>query len=69
MAIEHAYRILGWQENLVKDEMPPPWMWPHEEELEKWFDEVEASRKDKWGGSDAEDGGPMMGNELAKGKR
>lgn len=45
-------------------------MWPHDEELDRWFEEVEAIRRDKYGGnSDAEDGGVMMGNELAKGRK
>lgn len=70
LAISHAYRVLHWQENLVEEEMPPAWMWPFEEELDSWFEEVEKSRKAKYGGgSSDDDGGVMMENELAKGKK
>lgn len=49
------------------DEMPPSWMWPFDEELEFWFEEVEAKRKEKFGGSDSsgDEWSPMMGNDLA----
>lgn len=66
--IQHAYRILNWQENLSEDEMPPVYIWPFEEELELHFERVDKARKDKYGGSsgDDDDGGtPMMSNELA----
>jgi hypothetical protein len=69
MAIEHAHRILDWQDNLSSDEIPPSWMWIFEEELEIWFQEVEEKRKEKYGGggSDSSDTTvPMMSNELAK---
>lgn len=72
MAIEHAFRVCDWQENLVADEMPPQWMWPFDEELSHWFEEVDRKRKKKYGGGDeseAEDNnidGPSMDNELAK---
>lgn len=57
--------------------MPPPWMWPHDKELESWFDEVERAREEKYGLSsgdkndDDDDGGgsSMMSNELARGRR
>lgn len=69
LAIEHAHRVLDWQENLSSEEMPPRWMWPYESELEIWFDEVEDKRKQKFGGSGSDDAVPMMTNELARGKR
>lgn len=70
MAIEHAHRILDWHENLPGDEIPPSWMWAFEEELEIWFDEVEAKRKEKYGDSSSKDESvPMMNNELSKGRR
>lgn len=70
MAIEHAHRILDWQENLIKDEMPPRWMWPFEDELEIWFEEVERKREERYGGKGgSDDSVPMMSNELSKGRR
>lgn len=68
--MQHAYRILHWQENLLEEEMPPRWMWPFEEELQLWFERVDRERRSKYGGdsSDDEEGGVMMGNELAKGR-
>lgn len=50
--------------------MPPAWMWPFEEELEAWFEEVERKREARYGGgddgsSDASDG-PMLHNELSR---
>lgn len=63
-AIEHADRICGWQENLTREEMPPDWMWHLETELEAWFEEVDAKRRDKYGG-DTRDEVPTMQNEYA----
>lgn len=72
MAIEQASRVLDWMENLVKEEMPPDWMWPFEDELEQWFADVEEKRKQKYGGggdtSSDESSGPMMKNEFAQGR-
>jgi hypothetical protein len=55
----------------MADECPPSWMWPFEEELEIWFEEVDSKRKERYGGTDASEGEsvPMMSNELAQGKR
>lgn len=72
MAIEHAHRVLDWQENLSQDELPPRWMWPFETELEIWFEDVETKREAKYGGSSggSEDSStPMMSNELTRGMR
>jgi hypothetical protein len=52
--------------------MPPEWMWPFDEELEHWFEDVERQRKSKWGrhgDEDEEIDGPVMENELTKGLR
>lgn len=73
-AVSHAYRVIGWQENLTEDECPPVWMWPFEDELEVWFEEVDRKRKDKWGGGasnddDDEAGGSMMANDFARGRK
>ena len=52
MAIDHAYKILSWQENLQEDEIPPRWMWGLDWELEAWFEEVEILRKSKYSNTD-----------------
>lgn len=70
MAISHAHRILDWQENLSSDEVPPSWMWPFEDELEIWFDQVEEKRSERYGNrGDNDTTVPMMSNEMAKGRR
>lgn len=68
----HAQRVLDWLDNLPRAETPPEWMWPHEDELVIWFDEVEEERKRKYGrpsNDDDDETVPMMSNELAKGAR
>lgn len=65
IAIQHAYRILNWQENLMPDEMPPSWMWPLEWELEEWFEDVERRRKEKYGTDGGTDDVRMDKNEYA----
>lgn len=69
--IDHALKILNWQENLTSDEMPPQWMWAHDDELNFHFDEVERRRKDRFGGgsSSMAEEAPMMENALARGRR
>lgn len=63
-AISHAMRILNWRENLPDDEMPPEEIWMHEDELEKWFEEVSEKRNSRFGGSSSNDVEvPMMSNE------
>lgn len=49
LVIEHALRILSWQENLGKDECPPAWMWHLDWEIEAWFKKVQIERDRKWG--------------------
>lgn len=49
-AFSYALTIIGWQRNLAPDEVPPRWMWPFGDELEQWFEEVDAARKEKYGG-------------------
>lgn len=64
MALEQAHRIITWQENLTKEEMPPKWMWHLEWELDAWFEEVERLREEKYGGGDdAREEAPMMRND------
>jgi len=67
-AIDQANRILDWQENLSKDEVPPEWMWPFDEELKAWFEEVDRKRSEKFGGgsSSGDIDGPSMSNQLAE---
>lgn len=75
-AVNHAHVILGWQENLSNDETPPEWMWALDDELEKWFEEVEETRKEKYGTGGRSDDArsndtvvPMMQNELTRNRR
>jgi hypothetical protein len=69
-AITHAFRILDWYENLMEEEQPPEWMWPFEDELEIWFEDVQRARADKHSGGGGSDdvAVPLMGNELATGR-
>jgi hypothetical protein len=70
MAIEQAHRIIGWQENMMSDEMPPRWMWHLDHELELWFERVETEREAKYGGDGSGDEStPMMSNDLAQGRK
>lgn len=71
LAINHANRVSDWQENLGNEEMPPSWMWPYEDELESWFEEVERTRKERYGGGGGGgDDVPMVANELVdRGRR
>lgn len=67
--VAHAHRILEWQENLQTDEMPPEWMWPHDDELELWFEEVDRARKERYGGGGDDSGSEtMLKNEYAEGR-
>lgn len=54
LAIDHGFKIISWQENLMEEEMPPRWMWHLDWELETWFEEVETLRKQKYGGGSDE---------------
>lgn len=45
MAVRHAQRILAWFENRREKDIPPEWMWPFPDEIDRWFDDVD--RKDK----------------------
>lgn len=49
MVLNQALQILGWQENLVDDEMPPKWMWHLDWELETHFKLVKKRRDEKYG--------------------
>lgn len=66
---------MSWHEDLLEKEVPPSWMWPFEDELKEWFEQVKADRENRYGGDDADDDGdsggkPMMlSNEFARGRR
>lgn len=63
-ALEHSFKILSWYENLGIDELPPQWMWHLDWELETWFEQVDAQRKNPRASDDREEV-PMMSNEHA----
>lgn len=72
MAIAHAHNVLHWQENLFDEDLPPEWMWPLSDELEDFFAEVTARRKEKYGdggGSSRDDEPEMYQNELTRGMK
>jgi hypothetical protein len=52
-AVEHALRIISWQENLSSDEMPPRWMWNLDWEIDAHFERVDSARKTKYGITDS----------------
>ena len=62
-AISQGVRILGWQENLLDEEMPPEWMWVFEDELEIWFEEVGRNRKIDFSSEGSDD---YVDNEFAE---
>lgn len=65
-AVQHAFRVMNWHENLPGDEIPPAWMWPFDELLDDWFEQVEADRKAKWDNPGSQDEeADMMDNEYA----
>lgn len=65
--IAYANKILDWHENLTEEEVPPEWMWPFEDDLKEWFDEVKAARNDRYGGSSSSDETvEMMSNEFSR---
>ena len=65
-AVQHAERIISWQENLIEEEMPPVWMWPFEDRLSVWFEQVKAKRESGVSNSDSSDDSSMLTNEFAE---
>lgn len=55
LCIDHATRILGWQENLSEDEMPDHWKWHLDWEIEEHFKQVKIQREAKYGSSSSSD--------------
>lgn len=54
----------------MSEEMPPEWMWPLDDEIERWFNRVKADRDEKYGTKDSSSSnGSGMQNEYAKGMR
>jgi hypothetical protein len=52
--------------------MPPEWMWPLDDEIIPWFEDVRAKRKEKFGGGGDDDddrSSSMMQNDYARGRR
>ena len=43
--VDHALKILYWQDNLSQKEMPPVWMWHLDHELDKWFTKIKNERE------------------------
>jgi hypothetical protein len=62
--------ILGWFEHLSEDDMPPPWMWHLNDELERHFTIVKERRNagSSRPSDDVPDVGPMIHNEYARGR-
>jgi hypothetical protein len=61
VAISHAFTILSWHENRPKDKIPPRWMWPHDNEVDKFFKRVDESD----GNTEVEDERAFSDNEYA----
>ena len=55
--------------SLPKDEQPPEWMWSLDQQLEEWFDEVERSRAEKYGGNSGDSTPPLDQNVYALHKK
>lgn len=64
MAVAHAVTVLQWREKALPEEIPPEWMWPFPDELEKHWANVEADREARAKGEEPEGRGER--NELAK---
>lgn len=56
-----------------RDEMPPRWMWPFDDELEVHWANVDQRRKERFGNNSDDDSGGggkgMVRNELVKPRR
>ena len=52
----------------MEEDIPPEWMWPFDEALEEWFDEVKASKLNPQP-TDDRTVVPMMENELTRDRR
>lgn len=44
VAIDHALHILGWQENMMEDEMPERWKWHLDWEINRHFLDIKRKR-------------------------
>lgn len=52
-SLDHALRILNWQENLMDDEMPERWKWHLDSEIETHFKLIKDKRTYSSGSSDS----------------
>lgn len=68
-AISHADKILDWHENLMEKDIPPEYMWPFDDALTEWFEDIKAAHES--GGDQPDDRTvvPLVSNELAEGRR
>jgi hypothetical protein len=65
-AVAHAQRILDWYQNLTSDEIPPSWMWPFDDLVSEWLDDVlDARRSGTTLDRDETDWDSMDQNELS----
>jgi hypothetical protein len=70
VAIEQAISILGWYENLQKNEVPPEYLWEDSEGLEMWWNSLDERREAKnhqyrqGAGDDGES--EMASNDMAR---
>lgn len=53
---------------MMEDDIPPEWMWPFDEEISKWFDELKEEKANSSGRTEQLTEVPMMENELAAGR-
>lgn len=67
VAVQQANTVLSWHEVLLREDVPPRWMWHLPDELEDWFEEVRA-RHDRGSPVDDREEVPMWENELAAGR-
>lgn len=54
-AMEQAFRILSWQENLSSKDQPPVWMWTLDWEIENWFHKLNEDRENNGNSSAGRD--------------
>ena len=67
VAIEHAHRVLSWQENLPSDEVPANWKWHLDWEIEAHFEKVKIERDRKYNkGGSSSDGGSFDDDDLSQ---
>lgn len=63
--VSWAMTIISWQDNMLKEDVPPRWMWALDDELVKHFERIR-DRRDDDDRDDDKPSGPMLVNEHAK---